>query len=338
MAAGILMMVAGAVACSPSGAKSGPTTSPSGQTGTGYRPPRFIGLDQLAQVEAGASSADGRVLAGTTVTVQIPPTHSQFQARDALVYLPPVWFTTPAPRLGTLILLPGVPGGPTDWTDDGDADTIANEFAADHGGVAPIMVMPDATGVEEGDSECVNSTKYGNVETYLTADVPAYMRATFRAATGPDSLAVAGASAGGTCATTMSLRNPGVFPTFAAFSGFATPTYLDDTVKESIPILYEGSEAAYLAHDPRTLLEQHQYPNGGAWFEAGTGDSQPWADVRILAAASRRAGMQVCLVGIPGGHTWEVWQQSLTASLPWLSGRLGVTAPPDPLPSGCTPA
>ncbi len=293
-------------------------------------------MDQLAEVETKARQAGGQVATGTTVTIDIPPVRSQFQARAAQVYLPPAWFAPSAPQLPTLILLPGVPGGPTVWTDDGYGDDVANNFADLHDGLAPIIVMPDATGHENADSECVNSSKYGNAETYLTLDVPAYVRATFRAATGPHSLAVAGLSAGGTCSTTLALRNPQVFPTFASFSGFATPTYLDKSVAESLPILYGGSQPAYLAHDPLTLLSQRDYPLSAAWFEAGTSDREPWADAMRLAAASRQAGLEeVCLFGISGGHTWAVWQQSLTSALPWLSARLGLTPPPLEPPGAC---
>jgi S-formylglutathione hydrolase FrmB len=236
------------------------------------------------------------------------------------------------------MLLPGEPGGPTDWTDDGHADAITDTFAAIHGGVAPIIVMPDGTGREDADTECINSSRYGNAETYLTVDVPGYVRATFRAATGPGSLAVAGASAGGTCSTTMALRNPDIFPTFASFSGYAAPTFKNDTVADSLPILYGGSEAAYLAHDPLTLLGSRTYPASGAWFEAGTSDHAPWRAAQELAAAARQAGMEdVCLRGISGGHTWAVWQQSLTVALPWLSARLGLAPSPQPPSADCSP-
>lgn len=299
------------------------TTSPS------YQPPRFIDFSQLSQVEAAAAQAGGRVTAGTTVTVDIPDTRSEFDARNALVYLPPAWFTSDAPRLPALILLPGEPGGPTDWTEDGNADGIANAVAHEHGGVAPIIVMPDPTGEEDADTECVNSTRFGNAETYLTVDVPTYLRATFRAATGPGSLGIAGASAGGTCATILGLRNPSVFETFASFSGYAVPTYQDDTVAESIPILFDGSEAAFAAHDPLTLLSEKDFPTSSAWFDAGTSDHESWANAKQLAAAGRQAGMKdVCLVGLPGSHTWTVWQQSLSAALPWLSAHLGLTSEP----------
>jgi S-formylglutathione hydrolase FrmB len=331
-----MLLTALAVACSSGQSSDAPGPAPEAQL-SGYRPPRFIKLDQLDEVQKKAHQAGDRVAAGTTVTVDIPPPHSHFRARVARVYLPPAWFGSSGPRLPALILLPGVPGGPDVWTDDGYADVIANNFAALHDRRAPIIVMPDPTGDEQADSECVNSSRYGNAETYLTVDVPDYLRATFRAATGPGSLAVAGLSAGGTCSTTLALRNPEIFGTFASFSGFATPTYLDDSIAKSIPILYGGSKAAYLAHAPLTLLAQRTYPASAAWFEAGTSDQEPWAAVRLLAAASRQAGMeQVCLLGIPGKHTWPVWQQSFASALPWLSARLGLTPPPPEPPGACT--
>jgi S-formylglutathione hydrolase FrmB len=298
----------------------------------GDHPPRFIDMEQLPSIEAKVHAA-GQAATGTTVTVNIPPTRSHFQARPARVYLPPVWFAAARPRLPTLILLPGVPGGPTEWTDSGYADEIANDFAAGHGGTAPLIVMPDPTGQQHADSECVNSARYGNAETYLAVDIPDYMRAAFRAGTGARSLAVAGLSAGGTCSTTLGLRNPGIFPTFASFSGYATPTYLDDSIAKSIDILYGGSELEYQAHDPLTLLADQQYPDSAAWFEAGTSDQQPWAAARTLAAAARQAAMsEVCLFGVPGGHTWTVWEQAFSSALPWLSARLGlIPAPPAPL-------
>jgi S-formylglutathione hydrolase FrmB len=331
-----MLLTALALACSSGQSPGLPRPTPGARL-SGYRPPRFIKLDQLDEVQQKAHQAGDQVATGTTVTVDIPPTHSNFQARAARVYLPPAWFASSAPRLPALILLPGVPGGPNVWTDDGYADDIANNFAGLHDRVAPIIVMPDPTGHEQADSECVNSSRYGNAETYLTVDVPDYVRATFRAAAGPNSLAVAGLSAGGTCSTTLALRNPEIFRTFASFSGFTTPTYLDDSIAKSIPILYGGSEAAYLAHAPLTLLAQRTYPASAAWFEAGTSDREPWEAVRQLAAASRQAGMEeVCLLGIPGEHTWAVWQQSFTSALPWLSARLGLTPPPDEPPGTCT--
>ena len=44
------------------------------------------------------------------------------------------------------MLLHGTPGDPTDWTDGGLAPATADAWAAEHGGAAPVLVMPDING------------------------------------------------------------------------------------------------------------------------------------------------------------------------------------------------
>lgn len=161
----------------------------------------------LSAIEREAEEARTVPGEGAVVVEHIPPTVSHFEAQDAYVYVPPAWFRSPRPALPTLMLLPGEPGSSSDWTAEGDADSTANVYAAQHGGLAPIIVMPDPNGLRTVDSECVNS-QFGRAETYLTVDVPAYLRSRFGAATGPHAMAAAGLSAGGTCATMLALRHP----------------------------------------------------------------------------------------------------------------------------------
>jgi len=82
----------------------------------------------------------------------------------------------------------GTPGQPSDWTRASYADATALAFAEQHKGMAPILVMPDINGSLDADSECVNSGTYGQVETYLTQTVPAFMRKNFNAETTPGSI------------------------------------------------------------------------------------------------------------------------------------------------------
>ncbi len=205
---------------------------------------------------------------GVVIGVTIPPTVSHFSTREAYVYLPPAWFAKVTPSLPTLILLPGEPGSASDWSGDGDADNTADAFAARHHGLAPIIVMPDPDGYQTVDTECVNS-KFGNAETYLVDDVPAFVRREFGASTRPGSLAVGGLSAGGTCSVMLALRHPQVFPTFASFSGFASPQYQETTLADTIDTLFGGSEADYAAHDPEQLLKNRNVPRAGRMVRGG---------------------------------------------------------------------
>jgi enterochelin esterase-like enzyme len=277
---------------------------------------------------------------GETIAVTIPPTVSKFQAQQAYVYLPPIWFHNPEPQLPVIELIAGVPGEPSDWTRAGYADTTSSAFAARHHGVAPLLVIPDDNGDKTGDSECANS-QFGNAETYLVKDVPAYMQAQFNAAVGKHALAVAGLSAGGTCATMLSLRNPTVFSTFASYSGYSSPTYQNDNEQQTIATLYGGSKANYEAHNPVSLLTTAagtgKYAGVGGYFTAGQQDPQPLANAQQLADLAKKTGMQVCLYTPDGEHNFQFWASAFQTSLPWLSWRLGLTPAPHDLPATCDP-
>ena len=273
---------------------------------------------------------------GRTVQVDIPPTLSHFQTGPAFVYLPPGWFKNPVPQLPVIELIAGVPGEPSDWTRAGYADTTSTAFAHLHGGLAPILVIPDNNGSAQ-DTECSNS-HFGDAETYLVKDVPRYMASAFNAAVGKNSLAVAGLSAGGTCASILALRNPTVFRTFASYSGFSSPTYLNDDAQQTIVDLYGGSRADYEAHNPVHLLTGGHFPGIAGWFTAGQSDSPSVQEAAQLAHLAEKTGMaQVCLSTPPGDHSFQFWAAAFSRSLPWLSWRLGLTPAPKGVPATCVP-
>ena len=186
------------------------------------------------------------------------------------------------------MLLPGEPGSASDWSGDGNADNTADAFAQAHHGLAPIIVMPDPDGYLTTDSECVNS-RFGNAETYLVDDVPAFVRAEYHASEAPGSLAIGGLSAGGTCSVMLALRHPQVYPTFASYSGFASPQYQDTTRAETIDTLFGGSEDSFAAHDPAQILRTGQFDGLAGWFEVGDQDAGP-LDGRPTPAAGRPQG------------------------------------------------
>jgi S-formylglutathione hydrolase FrmB len=274
---------------------------------------------------------------GVVITAHIPAPVSKFNAHDAFVYLPPAWFATPPPVLPTLILLPGEPGSSADWTQSGRADHIADQFASTHQGMAPIIVMPDPNGFLTVDTECVNSSAFGQAETYLVRDVPAYARATFDANEGQRSLAVAGLSAGGFCAVNLALRNPTVFPFFASYSGLATPVYQEDPRSDTVKVLFGGSNEAFQQNNPLNLLKGGSYSGLAGWFAVGKDDARPLAAAKHLQPLAEAAGIDTCIETLSGGHDFGVWSQAFTDSLPWLSWKLGLTPQPATEPATCTP-
>jgi hypothetical protein len=82
---------------------------------------------------------------GTVVAVTIPDTGSGFKHRGELVYLPPAWYATdPPPRLPTVMMIGGEFNTPADWLRAGNAVKTIDDFAAAHGGNAPVFVSTRA--------------------------------------------------------------------------------------------------------------------------------------------------------------------------------------------------
>jgi len=296
----------------------------------------FTNLPELKVIRTQVRETGKLPAQGSTISVQIPGKVSKFATGPAEVYLPPAWFRSPEPQLPVIELIDGVPGEPSDWTRAAYADTTSTAFARQHHGLSPILVMPDPVGFQTDDTECSNST-FGNAETYLVTDVPNYMQANFNAAVGKHSMAVAGLSAGGTCAAMLALRNPKTFSTFATYSGFASPTYENDDAQQTIQQLYGGSTANYEAHNPISLLTGKKYPGMGGWFTAGQSDTASVQAIDQLSAAALKTGMQVCVTTPPGDHNFQFWELAFQQSLPWMSWRLGLTPAPTDVPAHCTP-
>jgi S-formylglutathione hydrolase FrmB len=286
------------------------------------------GTTTLAKVRARAGARSGH---GTVVALTIPGTTSGFAARQAQVYLPPAWASPRQAPLPVVLLLHGTPGDPTDWVEGGRAQATADAWAAQHGGVAPVLVMPDINGTLTGDTECVDSP-LGQVETYLTVDVPATVRSALGTLPPGPGWAVAGLSEGGSCAIMLALRHPDLFATFGDFSGLAGPRAGETNTDTAgtVDQLFGGSQSAFAAHEPADLLARTRFPETGGWFQVGSADSEPLAAIEQLAPLAKAAGISTCLVVVPGGgHAFDVWSSAFRHALPWMAQRFGLV-PPSP--------
>ncbi len=260
-------------------------------------------------------------LDGTFLTTMIPAPASGFRARPAVIYLPPTVRMTPQRPLPVLVLLHGTSGGPTDWLTKGRLRATMTSFTAAHRGVAPIVVMPDINGARHDDTECV-SAAHGDIERYLSEDVPTYITSNFPAATEHARWAVAGLSEGGTCAIMLALRHPSVFSTFGDMSGLTRPTVgnRDDT-QHTIQALFSGSASRYREHDPLWLLVHHSYPALTGWFGCGTQDPALRSQ-NLLVRSSRAAHIAVRATTTTGSHSWSVWTVETRELLNWFWQRV----------------
>lgn len=260
---------------------------------------------------------------GAVVSAPIPAAASGFPAREARIYLPPAYFTDPRPALPVLVLLAGQPGSTEDWLVGGRLTQTMDSFAAEHDGLAPVVVLADGTGGQFANPLCMDS-RLGNAATYLTVDVPAWVKQNLQVDEDPRAWAIGGLSYGGTCALQLATVRPDVYPTFLDISGQAEPTLgsRDRTVQEA----FGGDAAAFARNNPADLLARNRFPDSAGAFVVGLDDREYRSGIEQLTDAARNAGMDVHLTELPGGHTFSLWSAALEKEMPWLSHRLGLTS------------
>lgn len=136
----------------------------------------------------------------------------------------------------------------------------------------------------------------------------------------------------------LALRHPDKFTAFGQYGGLVGPRRGDtnDDTASILTGLFGGSQQAFAAHEPSTLLTTQRFVDLGGWFEVGADDPEPLAAAQQLVPLAEKAGIATCLVVVPGGgHTFDVWTAAFRDSLPWLSARVGLV-PPDPgMTSSC---
>ncbi|MGF7229250.1 MAG: alpha/beta hydrolase [Candidatus Saccharibacteria bacterium] len=258
---------------------------------------------------------------GTIESVRIPGKVSKFNARDGWLYVPRIAGGKTAVDLPVIVLMAGTPGAPTDWLNGGGLQATLDTYATVHHGITPMVFVLDENGSQLNDTECVDSAR-GNVETYLSVDVPTYIKSHFNVSTTPDHWAIGGLSLGGLCGVMLALRHQDTFHYFLDFGGESAPEIGSED--KTITGLFNGSQAEYQAHIPMNLLLGHKYPNMGGFFAIGKSDNPKTVDnLQSLYQLTKQSDMNSVLEMIGGEHTFNVWQQSFKDALPWIANQLG---------------
>jgi enterochelin esterase-like enzyme len=275
-------------------------------------------------IQGELDSITGQPTHGQVYSLNIPGTVSKFKARTAYVYVPVSYNELSAINFPVIILTAGFPGMTENWLNSGLEATM-DQFAQSHEGITPLVFIVDNTGSLTNDTECVDSPR-GNVETYLTTDVPNYIKSHFRVDDSPANWAIGGLSMGGMCGVMLTLRHPSVFHYFMDYGGEVGPEV--GSQQKTTDELFDGSESAWAAHQPAILLTTKNFEGLGLGGFFGDGDQ----DARIvttaiseLTADSQNAGVETVSETISGPHSFQVWQQLFKNSLPWISNRIGAT-------------
>jgi S-formylglutathione hydrolase FrmB len=254
---------------------------------------------------------------------EIPGTVSGWHGRHAHIFLPPVYLLKNRPKLPVLVLIGSQPGWPGVWAVSGGLVQMMNQFARRHQGLAPVVVIPDPNGTEDGNTMCMDTT-IAKTDTYMSVDVPTWIRQNLDVDSNPRHWAVGGFSFGGTCAIQMATRHPRIYPSFMSFGGEREPA-LAISRQQTANVAFGGDLAAFTAEVPLTLLAKRHYPDSYGFFAAGADDPEFRNNAVVLASAAAKAGMHVKSDIVPAaGHSWKVVLDSMQPALEFLARPMGL--------------
>ncbi len=252
----------------------------------------------------------------------VPNANSGFPARPAQLYLPPAALVDEAPRLPLVIMMMGQPGDP-DASFIGD---VLDEYAAEHDGLAPIVLVVDQLADPSQDPLCLD-TDLGEVETYVMQDVVSWARQQLHVLQGPRFTTVAGYSNGGGCAAYFGAKYPEVFGNILAVSPveYAGAERPDEVLAD----VFLGDQAAYDAVKPANIMaSKAPYPDTTAIFTVGADDATFGPGAQRLADAALQAGMASTFFSVPDAdHGVSGLLGGLDEGFAVLYPRLGLAAP-----------
>jgi hypothetical protein len=251
---------------------------------------------------------------GAQLTVHIPPTASGFSARDAHLFVPPGWLRDPSSTRPVVEMMMGQPGNPT----LGATLDALHGLGAERLDDAPFVLVVDQIGSITANPPC-SDTSAGKLDTYLSKDVPAWIRGNLPVSRDRADWAIEGYSHGGECAAYLGAKHPGVWANVVSISGpdkpgEHRPTSTRDTY-------YGGSQSAFEAAWPENILASTSYPQKmTAIFVAGALDTHFRPQVEATATAAENAGWKVTYWAVPDATHTQALEPGLKTAYNQLIG------------------
>lgn len=289
-----------------------------------YREADLTGMakrsDLISVTQWRQEAADGSIsdipAHGEVSKVNIPATTSHFEARQALVYLPPAALVTAKhkPALPVILMMSGQPGSPGRVFAAGGIQTMMDDYAQHHGGLAPIVIAADQLGDDSHNTLCVDSPVYGKALTYLTKDVVDWVKTNLPAARQAQDWAIAGFSQGATCSLQIGANHPDLFGTIIPTGSELKPT--NGSESSMISRFFHGDRTAYEKQIPINAIRNHAPSNQTLVIGAGERDRESVRNVELIAPVAQQEGMHVTAVeSLGNAHNWHAVRDTLRYGL-----------------------
>lgn len=275
----------------------------------------LISVTQWRQKAANGSISDIPAH-GEVSKVNIPATTSHFEARQALVYLPPAALVTAKhkPALPVILMMSGQPGSPGRVFAAGGIQTMMDDYAQHHDGLAPIVIAADQLGDDSHNTLCVDSSVYGKALTYLTKDVVDWVKTNLPAAQQAQDWAIAGFSQGATCSLQIGANHPDLFGTIIPTGSELKPT--NGSESSMISRFFHGDRTVYEKQIPINAIRNHAPSNQTLVIGAGERDRESVRNVELIAPVAQQEGMHVTAVeSLGNAHDWHAVRDTLRYGL-----------------------
>ncbi|MGK4583654.1 alpha/beta hydrolase [Kitasatospora sp. HPMI-4] len=193
---------------------------------------------------------------------------------EVWVWLPPEYNDPKYAKYGFPVLTlyaGGQSNGYNTWTDNQlPIEEIDAKLSKEQKAHPFIMIMPvqNLTGDEKRAFDCSDIPGQPKMGTWMSEDIPDFVRANFRTLKGRDSWGLMGASTGAFCSAKLAMQHPDIYKAAVPIDGYWDPDSL----------LWKGHEAERLANSPGKLISTSK------------------ADVRMLATSGGGSAYEVNLV------------------------------------------
>lgn len=289
-----------------------------------YREADLTGMakrsDLISVTQWRQEAADGSIsdipAHGEVSKVNIPAAASHFEARQALVYLPPAALVTAKhkPALPVILMMSGQPGSPGRVFTAGGIQTMMDDYAQHHDGLAPIVIAADQLGDDSHNTLCVDSPVYGKALTYLTKDVVDWVKTNLPAARQAQDWAIAGFSQGATCSLQIGANHPNLFGTIIPTGSELKPT--NGSESSMISRFFHGDRTAYEKQIPINAIRNHAPSNQTLVIGAGERDRESVRNVELIAPVAQQEGMHVTAIeSLGNAHDWHAVRDTLRYGL-----------------------
>ncbi len=292
------------------------TTAPAVATVTGGSPHKAIVATVIPQQPPPPPST-AVVVAQDSISTTYAVTGGASRVTSDVQVILPTGYSDPADATHRYPVLEGFGGYPSVVTSTSKAYDLAAQLGslADQHALAPtIAVMAQPWTPAGRDTECANgpggASAGDQVETWISVDIPAWVRSTFRTRTDRGSWATWGPSAGAWCAAVAAMLHPDTFGAFISIGGYFRVEW--------------GNWQPYAPTDVRAARYDlvaragTDPPPVAAWIYASKQDSQS-APTTLPFIASARAPLAVSAhVVATGGHRTPLWKPWLPVALTWL--------------------